>query len=100
MWTHYWGCHRLPSRSFAVGGRQFHLCARCTGLSVGIILSLALIPFRGMLTPFALGFLALASADALTQYAGWRESTNELRFLTGLSTGATLLPLALRWGGI
>jgi uncharacterized membrane protein len=50
--------------------------------------------------PFGIVFLSFVVLDATTQYFGWRESTNKLRFLTGLSAGATLLPTILRLGGI
>ncbi|MDW7990671.1 MAG: DUF2085 domain-containing protein, partial [Anaerolineae bacterium] len=28
-------CHRIPSHSFHIGGRQLPLCARCTGTFPG-----------------------------------------------------------------
>lgn len=95
-WLHkYWGCHRRPERCFVVKGRQFHLCARCTGLVVGIACSLLLLPiYRWSLPAFCICALAL-SVDGLTQLVRWRESNNALRFATGLGTGATLFPSVL-----
>jgi len=84
----WWHCHRSPERSFKIRGRQFHVCARCTGLICGLTISPLLVPWRDLMpTWFALCCCVLL-ADGLTQLLGWRESTNALRFLTGLSVGA------------
>lgn len=34
-------CHQMPSRSFHLGGHGFPLCARCTGMWLGITLGIA-----------------------------------------------------------
>jgi uncharacterized membrane protein len=96
VWIHrFWGCHRLPERSFFVEGRQFHVCARCTGLIVGLPVSILLIPLRDSL-PFVFAlFGILLIADGLTQFVRWRTSNNQLRFITGFGTAATLLPSAV-----
>ena len=40
-------CHQIPERSFHIGGIQFALCHRCTGVVVGLVLgSLALAVFK------------------------------------------------------
>lgn len=31
-------CHQLPARSFFLAGRQFPVCARCSGLYAGVVL--------------------------------------------------------------
>ncbi len=31
-----WGCHQIPERSFFLLGYQLPLCARCTGIFLGI----------------------------------------------------------------
>ena len=33
-------CHQLPERSFFLAGRQLPVCARCTGLYLGVALGL------------------------------------------------------------
>jgi uncharacterized membrane protein len=33
-------CHQLPERSFFLAGRQFPVCARCSGLYAGVVLGL------------------------------------------------------------
>ncbi len=40
-------CHRIPARSFFAYGRQLPLCARCTGLYVGVLTGLATFLARG-----------------------------------------------------
>ncbi|WP_411876610.1 DUF2085 domain-containing protein [Vulcanococcus limneticus] len=84
FWYRHWHCHRLPARSYSLGGRQFHVCARCTGLAVGIVLSpLAFMFPRHHPAPFAtvLGVLVI---DGVSQGLRLRESNNLLRFFTGL----------------
>jgi hypothetical protein len=34
-------CHRILERSFVIGGRQLPLCARCTGIYLGVASNLA-----------------------------------------------------------
>ena len=87
-----WRCHRLGERSFFLRGRQFHVCSRCTGLIAGLPASIALVPlsyvFCWLFPPFLLTLLL----DGLTQFAGWRESNNSLRFASGFGTTACFLP--------
>lgn len=96
FWSRYWHCHQRPSRSFHLNGRQFHICARCTGLAVGGLLTPLLLLVAPELSP---GLLVIAPSalivDGLSQAAGLRESTNRLRFLTG-SLGVMSLALWAR----
>lgn len=85
-------CHRLSSRSFFVKNRQFHVCARCTGLIAGYCISVFLIPFRNYVAPLFPTFFAILLIDGLTQLLEWRQSNNTLRLITGLGTGSTVLP--------
>jgi uncharacterized membrane protein len=93
VWLHkYWGCHRISDRCFVVEGRQFHICARCTGLVVGLPISFLLLPLRSFLPVAFLLFSSALILDGVTQLARWRTSNNALRFVTGLGTAATFLP--------
>jgi hypothetical protein len=40
-------CHRITERSFTVAGRQFPLCARCTGTYLGIAVAFAVLALSG-----------------------------------------------------
>ncbi len=95
-------CHQDPAHSFFVYGRQMPLCARCTGMYLGALLSLAFhfrkgkqgsLPPRKMLIPLGLLFLAFA-LDGLNSLAaslglGWNlyETTNLTRLITGTGAG-------------
>jgi uncharacterized membrane protein len=87
-----WRCHRRRDRSFSVRGRQFHVCARCTGLIVGGAFAWALLPWRGSLLPVCAISLSLLVVDGCTQLWKWRESNNALRLVTGIAVGLTLPP--------
>jgi uncharacterized membrane protein len=83
-----WHCHRRCERSFFVRGRQFGVCARCTGLLVGGVLSPLAVPLgAGVLVPAACAAMVLLAIDGGSQLAGWRASTNRLRLVTGLAAG-------------
>lgn len=96
-------CHGLASRSFELFGAAMPICARCTGIYLGLLGALAVFalwqrvisgnPGRGEDSSHSsrLGmtlFLFLAAApmaiDGLSQATGLRESTNALRVGTGL----------------
>lgn len=91
-------CHRLSSRSFFVRNRQFHVCARCTGLITGYVISPLLLPVSFYASKIFIVSCAALVLDGVTQLIGWRESNNRLRLLTGFTTGATAL--AFLWVSI
>lgn len=77
------GCHQLPERSFFFKGRQFPVCARCTGVLLGQLAGMAAY-FVHPLTGNQIAVLCLVMlADWALQAAGIRESTNVRRLLTG-----------------
>ncbi len=99
-------CVQNPHHSFYIADRQMCLCQRCLAIYGGLLLAglvFGLLRNRGnSLKPLKMGQFVLIfclpiALDALTQLAGWRESTWELRFLTGglFAVGATwmLYPL-------
>ncbi len=105
-------CHQDSTHSFLVYGRQMPLCARCTGMYLGALLSLAFhfrqgklgsLPPRKVLIPLGLLFLAFA-LDGLNSSAAslglrWKlyEATNLSRLITGtcagIVIGAVLAPI-------
>ena len=97
-------CHQFPERTFDFGGVFWAVCARCSGIYVGLVFAVIalLISYRGrqrhgfMTWHFwlFLGFgLAFMGWDGVSSYAGWRETTNFLRWVTGITMGASLAPL-------
>jgi uncharacterized membrane protein len=97
-------CHQLPERSFFGGGVQVPVCARDTGIYVGFIVSLLLIAYlqrRAAGLPSAwmaalLGLFVLSMAiDGITEYAGIRGTTNEIRLVTGLLAGYAMGALSV-----
>ncbi len=103
-------CHRIPSRSFAIAGRQLPLCARCTGTFVGALLgltgqSLILRRHRAAAFPspsvivFLVGFFLIWAFDGLNSYMTLvngphlYEPRNWLRLSTGALQGLVLSAL-------
>jgi len=90
-----WDCHRLPERSFFLRGRQLHVCARCTGIITGLILSILIVPLVMLqinFWPAFLGASIILAVDGLSQLFKWRQSNNLLRFATGAIFGLLVLP--------
>lgn len=86
------GCHARPDRSFFFRGKQFPICARCTGELVGMIAGIPITILCGvpefryvilLMVPMVFdGFLQL-----LTPY----ESGNIRRLLTGIVFGVAFI---------
>lgn len=81
-------CHQIPGHSFHLHGEQLALCQRCIAMYVASFLAgVAYIFIRDRLSPLGFRGLALLAApmaiDGLTQLFGLRESTWELRVITG-----------------
>ena len=106
-WSGYALCHRITERSFAVNGRQFPLCARCSGMYLGVALVVVAIALAGRLRraglpPWRLllvmlGFLVIMGIDGMNSYAHFfpnaphlYEPRNWLRLLTGMGTGVAM----------
>ncbi len=113
-WTAAAVCHRIPSHTFFVAGRQLPLCARCTGTFLGALTALlgqALILRRraANFPPTAIlivlvGFILLMGVDGFNSYMDLMRGTplfyeprQELRLITGalngLALGALLWPM-------
>lgn len=90
-------CHQKPERSFFLFGHQMAFCQRDLAIYAGVfVLGLVYGLVRNWLRPLSWrGALLLALpmiVDGVTQLVGWRESTWELRLVTGL-----LFALATVW---
>jgi uncharacterized membrane protein len=85
-------CHGRPERSLDLFGVPMPICARCTGIYLGLIAGLFvywLVQFASekAFKRIALIGLVPLGVDGLTQLTGLRESTNALRIATGLVAG-------------
>jgi uncharacterized membrane protein len=106
-WVGYAVCHRITERSFTIGGRQFPLCARCTGMYLGVALTFLVIFLAGRLRwselpplPVLLtliGFIGVMGIDGINSYSHFfpnaphlYEPRNWLRLLTGMGTGLAM----------
>ena len=85
-------CHGKVERCLELFGAPMPICARCTGIYVGMLLGILAFWAVPLLREKVMRGVALAAAvplgiDGLTQLAGLRESTNGLRMATGLVAG-------------
>jgi uncharacterized membrane protein len=80
----------MPERSFFFKGRQFPMCARCTGIYVGYLIFIPVLFFIKINILFSLLAVAPTIIDGLTQAYCNRESNNVLRFATGILAGLGL----------
>lgn len=87
-------CHRKPERSFFWKGKQFPVCARCTGIHLGYLsfplFTFNVLTFNPLLT---LALIIPTVIDGLTQAYYNRTSTNWLRVSTGLMAGVGMMSL-------
>ena len=87
------GCHQNPERSFFIRGKQFPICARCTGVLIGNIM--AYICFFICVPPpeYCLIGCAVMFVDWYIQYIKLCKSTNMRRLITGIIGGYSLATL-------
>lgn len=94
-------CHQLPARSYFFSGLQMPLCARCSGIYIGFVVPVLLLTvfYRGRQRRgwFSLEayivlaiFVLLMVFDGLSSYAGFRESNNVLRIISGSAFGVAV----------
>lgn len=89
-------CHQLPERSFFFRGYQFPLCARCTGILIGAILSVPITLWVWEGNAFlSAGMICLMILDGTVQYFTRYRSTNLRRSATGLGAGYGLVQLLI-----
>jgi uncharacterized membrane protein len=100
-------CHRIDSRSFHIGNIQMPLCARCTGIYLGVVLGVGLMAAAGrwragVLPPMRVIvaivlFITVMGVDGVNSYFTLipglphvYEPQNWLRLLTGILTGVAV----------
>ena len=92
-------CHCRPDRSFFWRGRQFPICARCTGQLVGLLLGIPLFIVGRFPLYVCAALLLPLIADGFLQLLTRYESTNPRRFITGTLFGLGLYELAA-WAAV
>lgn len=85
-------CHGKIERCLEVFGAPMPICARCVGIYAGMLLGMlafraAMLLRERVMRGFAFAAVIPLALDGLTQLAGLRESTNELRVATGVAAG-------------
>jgi uncharacterized membrane protein len=87
------GCHCRPDRSFFYKGKQFPICARCTGELIGIIIAILVYFFYQ--TPLFTCILLMIPmiCDGFIQLLTSYESHNITRCITGFLFGFALTTL-------
>lgn len=105
-------CHRITVRSFEAFDRQLPLCARCTGIYLGVVSGLMLIVAAGRSKAMRLpnwrllivlgAFVGAIAIDGFNSYfhlfpgfKGLYTPNNTLRLITGVFTGLTFINLLL-----
>ena len=89
-------CHQLPERSFFFRGMQFPVCARCTGILLGLALVgpvATAFTFGNMY--LSLGLILLMCLDGLLQLYGILPSNNPRRLFTGIGFGYAVFSIAV-----
>lgn len=87
------GCHQMPQRSFFIKGKQFPVCARCTGVFIGNILAYMVFFIYCLPSEIYIMGCAIMFVDWYVQYIGIYNSTNVRRLITGVVGGYSLATL-------
>jgi uncharacterized membrane protein len=103
---HFFGhgfCHQLHERTLEAGGLYFAVCARDTGMHLGLVITVLIVcigymrsrPRPSGFAPFQVVVCAIILAlpmivDGVSSYLHFRETTNAIRFFTGYGAGAAL----------
>lgn len=91
-------CHQMPERTLQIGGRLLFVCARDTGMYLGLFVGLSLLCMRRKDASgppnlyVTLAMILPMMVDGTTQAIGLRTSTNQLRVITGLLFGTAISP--------
>ncbi|WP_409197632.1 DUF2085 domain-containing protein [Methanobrevibacter acididurans] len=88
-------CHHKLERSFHFKGHQFPVCARRTGVYLGVFTYIVyayfyFIDYTPSLLLFSVLILLPLVVDGVTQSLGFHESNNTLRFITVLLRGLSI----------
>ena len=85
-------CHQIPERSFFIRGKQFPICARCTGILVGYLIGIIYLLVTSKYNLILeLSLMVPLAIDGIGQYLGFWISNNTRRFLTGILAGISTI---------
>lgn len=90
------GCHQMPERSLFFKGKQFPVCARCTGVFLGSIMGIVIYFILPLPLWVCILCCAVMFADWLIQRVGVRKSTNIRRLITGIVCGVGIWNIYLK----
>lgn len=90
------GCHQRYDRSFFIHGYQFPICARCTGVFLGELLTIIAAVLKKFFSyKTSICFLLIMGFDWFIQYVKIKPSSNIRRFITGILGGIGITTLYL-----
>lgn len=92
---HNAGCHQRPDRSFFLCGYQLPICARCTGVIIGYLLTIPIYISVSFNYIHCLIACFIMFTDWFVQYKRIKESTNVRRLLTGIIGGFGVMGIEL-----
>lgn len=93
-------CHRMPERCLHFKGKPMRLCARCFAMLLGYMCTPLAVAIH-LVLPFWVPFIMAIPLviDGFTQRWGWRQSSNSIRFITGIlfGIGQSILISTIVW---
>lgn len=85
-------CHQKPERSFHFKGKQFPLCARCTGILIGYLVGIVLACITKCSNYLWMLLLVIPMIiDGSIQLVFKKESNNLRRLITGMFGGIGII---------
>ena len=88
----FFGCHARADRSFFFRGKQFPICARCTGELVGMLAGIPMAVFAGVPKLYIVLLMMLPMVfDGFLQLLTSYESRNMRRLFTGILFGIAFI---------
>lgn len=82
-------CHSIPERCFVYNNRHLPICARCTGIITGGMISLLIFNVFNIYPDYRMSFILAIPMifDGGLQYLNYIHSNNNRRFITGIMFG-------------
>ena len=82
-------CHSIPDRCFTYNNRCLPICARCTGILIGGVVSLLIFNIFNIHLGYQISFILAIPLiiDGGLQYLNYTPSKNNRRFVTGFLFG-------------